>query len=240
MSQDDFLDDRRRASEDDYFRKKDRELIEKMRQAAAADRAKTELSTRTGLSDPALIAELGALGFTPDTISVLPLVPVVQMAWAEGGITPAERDMLIRLARGRGIAAGGAADQQLSDWMARRPSDDVFARAMRLIRAMLDTGTAVDGSLNADDVIKYSESIAAASGGLFGIGKISAEERETLGQIVSALKARLSPARVLSQRDNLWPVERCQSRRCRGISAIQRPSFADRSTYSRAAARSPR
>ncbi len=73
MSQDDFLDDRRRASEDDYFRKKDRELIEKMRQAAAADRAKTELSTRTGLSDPALIAELGALGFTPDTISVLPL-----------------------------------------------------------------------------------------------------------------------------------------------------------------------
>lgn len=190
MSQDDFLDDRRRASEDDYFRKKDRELIEKMRQAAAADRAKTELSTRTGLSDPALIAELGALGFTPDTISVLPLVPVVQMAWAEGGITPAERDMLIRLARGRGIAAGGAADQQLSDWMARRPSDDVFARAMRLIRAMLDTGTTVDGSLNADDVIRYSESIAAASGGLFGIGKISAEERETLGQIVSALKAR--------------------------------------------------
>ena len=55
---------------------------------------------------------------------------------------------------------------------------------------MLDTGTAVDGSLSADDVIKYSESIAAASGGLFGIGKISAEERETLAQIVSALKSR--------------------------------------------------
>jgi hypothetical protein len=112
------------------------------------------------------------------------------MAWAEGGITPAERDLLIRLARGRGIAAGSAADQQLSEWMARRPSDEVFARATRLIRAMLDTGTAVDGSLSADDVIKYSESIAAASGGLFGIGKISAEERETLAQIVSALKSR--------------------------------------------------
>lgn len=173
MSQDDFLDDRRRASEDDYFRKKDRELIEKMRQAAAADRAKTELSTRTGLSDPALIAELGALGFTPDTISVLPLVPVVQMAWAEGGITPAERDMLIRLARGRGIAAGGAADQQLSDWMARRPSDDVFARAMRLIRAMLDTGTTVDGSLNADDVI----STARASQRRPAVSSASAKSR---------------------------------------------------------------
>jgi len=190
MPDGDFLDDRRRASEDDYFRKKDRELIEKMRQAAEADRARTELSTRTGVSDPALIAELGALGFTPDTISVLPLVPVVQMAWAEGGITPAERDLLVRLARGRGITAGSAADQQLSDWMSRRPSDEVFSRATRLIRAMLDTGTAAAASMSADDVIKYSESIAAASGGLFGIGKISSEERETLAQIVSALKAR--------------------------------------------------
>jgi hypothetical protein len=190
MTQGDFLDDRRRASEDDYFRQKDKELIEKMRQAAAAEREKSELTARTGLSDPALIAELGALGFTPDTISVLPLVPVVQMAWAEGGITPAERELLISLARARGIAAGSAADELLGDWMTRRPSDEAFARATRLIRAMLDTGATGEGTMSADDVIKYSESIAAASGGLFGIGKISSEERATLNEIVSALKAR--------------------------------------------------
>ena len=110
MSEGDFLDDRRRASEDDYFRKKDRELIEKMRAAAAHDLAKSELSARTGLSDPALLEELEALGFTPDTISVLPLVPIVEMAWAEGGITPAERAMLVSFARERGIAEGSPAD----------------------------------------------------------------------------------------------------------------------------------
>ena len=91
MAEGDFMDDRRRASEEDYFRKQDRELIEKMRQAAAANRAQSEMSAKTGLNDPALIAELGALGFTPETISVLPLVPIIQMAWAEGGVTPAER-----------------------------------------------------------------------------------------------------------------------------------------------------
>ena len=103
MAEGDFLDDRRRASEEDYFRKKDRELVEKMRKAAAADRAQGELSAKTGLRDPAMIAELDALGFTPETISVLPLVPIVQMAWAEGGITPAERTLLVA-ARERGIA----------------------------------------------------------------------------------------------------------------------------------------
>ena len=91
MSEHEFLDERRRASEDDYFRKRDRELIEKMRQVAAAERDRSELSAKTGLDDPALLGELQDLGFTPQTLPVLPLVPIVQMAWAEGGITPAER-----------------------------------------------------------------------------------------------------------------------------------------------------
>lgn len=190
MTEHEFLDDRRRASEDDYFRKKDRELIEKMRAAAAADHMKSELSTKTGLSDPALLEELSALGFTPDTISVLPLVPIVEMAWAEGGITPAERTLLVSFARERGIAEGSPADRQLADWMTRQPSTDVFARATRLIRAMLDTGSPVGGKLTADDLIKYSESIAHASGGILGIGKISPEERATLAKIADALKSR--------------------------------------------------
>jgi hypothetical protein len=190
MTESDFLDDRRRASEDDYFRKKDRELIEKMRAAADADRMKNELSTKTGLSDPALLEDLEALGFTPDTISVLPLVPIVEMAWAEGGITPAERTLLVKFARERGIAEGSAADRQLSEWMARQPSTEVFARATRLIRAMLDTGSPEGGTLTADDLIKYSESIASASGGILGMGKISPEERATLAKIVHALKSR--------------------------------------------------
>jgi hypothetical protein len=190
MSEGDFLDDRRRASEDDYFRKKDRELVEKMRAAAAADRAKSELSARTGLNDPALLAELAALGFTPETVSVLPLVPIVEMAWAEGGISEAERRLLVTLARGRGIAEGSPADLQLADWLARQPSPAVFERATRLIRAMLDTGSHADGTLTADELIKYSESIAAASGGILGFGKVSAEERATLAKIVAALKTR--------------------------------------------------
>lgn len=190
MSEGDFLDDRRRASEDDYFRKKDRELVEKMRAAAAADRAKSELSASTGLSDPALLAELAALGFTPETVSVLPLVPIVEMAWAEGGVTAAERTLLVTLARSRGIAEGSPADRQLSEWLSRQPSPAVFERATRLIRAMLDTGSPAGGTLTADELIKYSENIAAASGGILGLGKVSADERATLARIVAALKTR--------------------------------------------------
>jgi hypothetical protein len=74
--------------------------------------------------------------------------------------------------------------------MSARPSEDVFVKAGRLIRAMLDSGGA--SGLNADDLVAYCESIASASGGVFGIGRISGDERKLLSQIASDLKGRAS------------------------------------------------
>ena len=190
MAEYDAFSERKKAHEEDYFRKKDRELIEKMKEAAAADRAKRELGAKTGIAEPAVLQELHELGFTPETVVLLPLVPVVQMAWAEGGVTPAERKLLVELARSRGIAEGGAADRQLSDWMTASPSTDVFTKASRLIRAMLEAGSEESDRLTAEDVIRQAETIASASGGMFGIGKVSAEERAILTRLATELKTR--------------------------------------------------
>ena len=112
------------------------------------------------------------------------------MAWAEGGITKPERELIVRLAKNRGIEPGSAADAQLTEWLNNRPSEDVFARATRLIRAMLDAGSEQTADLNADDLVKYCEEIASASGGILGIGRISAEERALLTSLAADLNAR--------------------------------------------------
>jgi hypothetical protein len=192
MSDHDAFAERGRALEEEYFRKKDRELVEKLRRAAAADQARDALSKRTGLSDPALLAELQELGFSADTVSLLPLVPVLELAWAEGGITAAERQMLVSLARSRGIAEGSPADRQLTAWMATRPAPEVFARAGRLISALLSTGSGLSQGLTADQLVSYCEQIASASGGLLGlpIRAISMEERNLLTRIADDLKTR--------------------------------------------------
>ena len=190
MAERDGLADQARKREEDYFRKRDRELIERMRQAAAAEQTRKDLQAKTGLHDPELLRALQELGFTPDTISLLPLVPVLQVAWAEGGVSTAERRLIVDLARSRGIDAGTPADRELTEWLDRRPGPGVFERATRLIGAMLDrTGDAAT-DLSVEGLIKYCESIASASGGMFGIGRISAEERDTLAQIASALKKK--------------------------------------------------
>jgi hypothetical protein len=181
---------RQRVSEEDYFRKKDRELVERLREAAAADQSRKDLQAKTGVSDPALLDGLRELGFTPETVTLLPLVPIVQMAWAEGGVTAAERKLVVDLARKRGIGEGSPADRQLSDWLDRQPGRDVFSGALRLIAAMTSTGSGAAADFAGADVIASAEAIASASGGLLGIGKVSAEERALLSQIQSAFSAK--------------------------------------------------
>ena len=194
MSEHDAFAERGRALEEEYFRKKDRELIEKLRRASEADRARGELSKQTGVTDPALLADLQDIGLTADTVVLLPLVPAVELAWAEGDVTPAERQLVVSIARTRGIAEGSAPDRLLNTWLASRPTPEQFARARRLLSALLDSGAQVAKDLTADQLVKYCEQIASASGGLFGLPMraVSMEERNLLTRIASDLKPRKS------------------------------------------------
>jgi len=192
MSNHDGLHDRGRALEEEYFRRKDRELIEKLRQKAASEETQRALGESTGVNDPEILHELQALGFTPDTVALLPLMPVLQVAWAEGGVTPVERHLLEKLATARGITPGSSADAQLMDWLANKPSDDVFHGAARLIRALLGAGSTVVADVTVDGLVEQCEQVAAASGGIFGLGRVSVEERQLLASIAGDLKGRKS------------------------------------------------
>lgn len=178
----------RRTNEEEYFLRKDRELVDRMRQQAQAERQLRELGERIGVTDPDLIRELAELGFTLETVKLLPLIPVLEMAWADGDVTAPERTMVLDVARARGIAQGSEADHQLVEWLTRRPGETVFRRAGRLINALFAADARVD--LTPDDLLKYCEAIADASGGLFGIGRVSADERVTLARIASEIKSR--------------------------------------------------
>ena len=190
MSNNDGITDDVRKREEEYFRRQDKELIEKMRRASAAAQERLALETQTGIHDPEMLQQLQDLSFTPGTIALLPLVPVLQVAWAEGGISTAERTAIVALARSRGIGAGSEADHQLTAWLEQRPSADTFRKATRLIGAMVDHPGEGIQDITADDLLKYCEQIAHASGGIFGIGSVSAEERAALQQITQQLKAR--------------------------------------------------
>jgi hypothetical protein len=190
MTEHDSIHERGRALEEEYFRRKNRELIEKMRMEASRDEARRSMGAQIGLDDAETLEQLQRLGFTPETVSLLPLVPVVQMAWVDGSVTDAERRAIFNIARTRGIAEGSAAHHQLSAWLADRPAPGVFEGATRLIRAMLDAPAQDAKTISPDDLVAYCETIAASSGGMLGINKISSEERALLASLAAELGKR--------------------------------------------------
>jgi hypothetical protein len=186
----DSIQERGRALEEEYFRRKNREIVDRMQLEARNEQARREMGAQIGLDDPEMLRELQKLGFTPETVALLPLVPVVQVAWADGDVADAERSAIFKVARARGIAEGSAAYHQLSAWLSDRPAPGVFEGATRLIRAVVDSPATAEGKLSADELVGYCESIASASGGLFGLKRISSEERELLSSLAAQLRSR--------------------------------------------------
>ena len=190
MPDQDAFAKRERALEDQYFQNKDRELLEKLRQQAASEETRRKLGEATGVRDASVIAEMAELGFNPDTVVLLPFVPIVEVAWAEQGVTDAERNLIVELARARGIEAGSAADAQLAAWLTEQPDGKVFAGAARLIKALFDARPEGQDDLDTSDLVRYCEQVADASGGFLSLRRISPAERALLGRINDELKAR--------------------------------------------------
>jgi hypothetical protein len=189
-----FLGDRRRIQEEEYFQRKEQELIAKLRQRGQVDATRKSLGERAGVADQEILDDLEALGYTPETVMLLHLVPLLQMAWAEGGVSDRERALIVQAARARGIDEGSPADLQLSEWLSARPSGDQFDRSLRVIGAILQTRPPEERAVSQRDLLAYCSSIASASGGILGFGKVSAEEERLLARISQELERGTRPA----------------------------------------------
>lgn len=194
MTDNEMFGDRRRVLEEEYFRKREQELIEKLQQRRAEEATRGRLAERTGIADQEILADLQALGYTPETVMLLHLVPLVQMAWAEGSVSDSERTLIIEAARARGIVADSAADRQLANWLTNRPADTLFERTLRAIGAILQARPSDEREAGERDLLSYCTAIASASGGIFGIGKVSPQEREVLARISHELERTRGPA----------------------------------------------
>ena len=196
MTERDAFSDRGRALEEEYFRKREQELIDKLRKRAAAEAELHRLGEQAGVADEEILQDLQDLGYTPETVMLLHLVPLVQVAWADGRVSERERALIVEAARARGVESDSPADQQLAQWLASRPPEVLFERNLRAIRALLEARPAAEREASERELLSLSTAIASASGGLLGIGAVSAEERALLARLSSELERAHGPAKV--------------------------------------------
>ena len=182
-----FLEDREHALENEYFRRKDRELIERLREDGRKQAERHDLENRLGTHDAVFLEQLQATGFTPDNLALLHLVPLVEVAWSEGEVTPRERELILALAVSRGVTPDGPIHAQLVGWLDERPAEAFFETTYEAIRKMLALEDAPSRHAMQQDVESWSTKIAEATGGVLGMMPISKDERECLRRIAERL-----------------------------------------------------
>lgn len=151
------------------------------------------------MKDGVLRAQLRSLGIDSRTWRAAALLPLVEVAWADGRVQTAERKHILELAHKSGALAG---DGRLvvEGWLAFQPSPGYFRRGRDVIRALQDQ-LAEDGvALN--DILDGCEAVARAAGGLFGIiGTVAPVERNLLAEIADELPAAADWDGLMDQLD---------------------------------------
>ena len=185
-----------RTREDHYFLKQEQQLFEEMRRKSAREAEILKLMEAFGIKDLELVRELADAGFDIETVRVLYFVPLIQVAWSDGGVSPRESDQVLKIASLHGIKSGSAAHERLVSWLTERPSDQFFQACLRGVRAMLRHRPTSEAQALRRDLVWHCTRIASAAGGLLGWGsRISREEELMLTQLTKELDAR-HPAAV--------------------------------------------
>lgn len=143
-----------------------------------------------GITDDATLETLGDLGFTPETVRLLHFVPVVHVAWTEGGMSGRERNLIQGLAQRGGIQYGSRAYEVLTEWTEQPLPHGYFESCLAAIRASLD---AMPGGTRAESVRSIMDNctrVATASReSATGREGLSAGEHDVLEFIVEVLDA---------------------------------------------------
>ena len=123
---------------------------------------------------------------TDEDVSLLFLIPLVQMAWAHGAISPREKQVIFTAARKDGIDHRSALNETLDKWLVYQPSRQFYDECLGLIKKELEIMTVKERIKNRERIFGRCREVAAAAGGksLMDVNHhVSEEERELLAEL---------------------------------------------------------
>jgi hypothetical protein len=184
---DEILGGRRKALEESFFAKHNEKLRRALRAQEAAKAKKEALAAASGIDDDTVLDELISLDIAADTVAALALVPLVEVAWADGSIDEKERAAILAAATQTGLEKDGASHQLLQGWLEVRPDTRVRAAWNDYVSALCRTlGTDARRILK-QTVLGRARRVAEAAGGFLDLGsKVSHSEQAVLDELERA------------------------------------------------------
>jgi hypothetical protein len=182
-----ILRDRGRSLEDEFFRREDQRLLARLNELKTVETTRAALAKASGIDDPAVLDALLGLGIRAETVAALSVVPLVEVAWADGSLDAKERGAILEGARQSGIAPGSTAHALLEPWLERRPDAKLLSTWLQFVRDLRDRLSAEEAARLKSSLLDQARAVATASGGVLGLGaKVSNAEAAMLARLESA------------------------------------------------------
>ena len=180
-----FLDDRRKSLEDEFFHKENKADIARFREKLAKQTTKDELRTASGMDDDAVLEKLMDMGLSAETITALSLVPLLKVAWADGEVQEQERIAILQGAKGKGIEEDSPGAELLAGWLDQKPDRKLYEAWADYIKTLRSELSDEQSQILRTQVTRFALTVAEAAGGFMGFRSVSKEEKDALEWIES-------------------------------------------------------
>jgi len=180
------LEEGTKALEDRFSENVAAQALDALRAKKAERLTRDELRKSSGIADDEVLDRLIALGLTTHTIVALSLIPLIEVAWADGVIQDKERDAILLNAHCRGLEEGGDGHALLQGWLRERPDPALTEAWEAYVKALSGQLNLQQNILLQTEVTVLAKKVAAAGGGFLGRGKVSPAEEKVLARIEAA------------------------------------------------------
>ncbi len=172
--------------EDAFFRKRDAELIAQHRKLEKIKCTRKALAEISGIHNAKVLDKLIELEVSPQILSSMAVVPLIEVAWADGKVDAEERRALLAAAESKGVAKCSVDHALLENWLQHRPPAKLLDAWMHYISGLCEIMSREERRAFQHDLLGRARKVAEASGGLLGMAKVSDKEQAVLKKMESA------------------------------------------------------
>lgn len=173
-----------KSLEEAFFFKKDTELIAQQREKLRKEESQKALSDASGITNPEVLARLVEMKVTPEMATSLSIVPLIEVAWADGSVDAKERDAVLEGAEKCGLARGRLDYEMLKLWLERKPTPELMDAWNHYMRGLCESMNPGERSNLRNDLLKRARVVAEASGSILGMTSgISGAEKLVLDNL---------------------------------------------------------
>jgi hypothetical protein len=174
-----------KALEESFFAKENEKLLARLREDSARKHKRKLLAEQLNLGDEKVLDHLVDLDLSPEAIVAFSLVPLIEIAWADGQIQPKEREAILRAAEERGVTPDSVNHELLENWLRARPDRRLLDAWRHYTTGLLNELDSAERSLMRERVLGNARRIAESAGGFLGLGSISQAEKTMLEELES-------------------------------------------------------